>query len=354
MPASTVAADELESLRTLLLTAGQAVADAVRRVLLQHPVEERIAVAHRAGSDVIYAIDQAAEEALVGILEREAAAFGGIVLVAEGIGDQEITCWPRGQSEAEARWRFLVDPIDGTRGIMYDKRPAFFLAGAAPNRGEATCLSDIQAAVLCEIPTSRMYLADHYSAIRGRGVTGLRRNLLDGSTEPQEPRPNRSRTIRGGFAQLCRFFTPGKALLAEIEEELLEVGLFPGSPPGEILAFEDQYISTGGQLYEMLTGKDRFIADIRASLYAASPELRPGHVCHPYDMAALLVAEEAGLIVTSINGSWLDAPFDTLSAVDWIAYANSAIREEVEPRLRRLMEARGWPVSQQAKSPAHS
>lgn len=332
---------ELESLRQFLLKAGAQVADAVRDILVSRPVDERIGISHKAGSDIIYAIDHAAEQILTGLLEGEAGQLGGIVLVAEGIGPDEVTTWPAGQEEETARWRLLVDPIDGTRGIMYDKRPAFFLAGAAPNKGPLNRLRDIEVAVLCEIPTSRMYLSDHYSAIRGQGVSGFRRNLLDGTTAPLQVSPSSHSTIRGGFAQICRFFTPGKTLLAGIEEALLEEGLFAGSADGEILAFEDQYISTGGQLYEMLTGKDRFIADIRSALYDALPGVRRGHVCHPYDMAALLVAEEAGLIVTMVDGSPLDAPFDTLSAVDWIAYANALIRAEVEPALRRILRERG-------------
>jgi len=54
----------------------------------------------------------------------------------------------------------LIDPIDGTRGIMYDKRAAWALAGVAPNRGPATRLSDIHLAVMTELPTSKMGFAD--------------------------------------------------------------------------------------------------------------------------------------------------------------------------------------------------
>ena len=39
--------------------------------------------------------------------------------------------------------RLIVDPIDGTRGIMYDKRSAWTLAGVAPQRGAGTHLGDI-------------------------------------------------------------------------------------------------------------------------------------------------------------------------------------------------------------------
>src|SRR2546426_8918997 len=49
--------------------------------------------------------------------------------------------------EEECRWRLLVDPIDGTRGLMYQKGSAWNLTGVAPDRGAATPLRDIVLAV---------------------------------------------------------------------------------------------------------------------------------------------------------------------------------------------------------------
>ena len=43
---------------------------------------------------------------------------------------------PEGTPEADAVWRVIVDPIDGTRGLMYQKRSAWILTGVAPNRGK--------------------------------------------------------------------------------------------------------------------------------------------------------------------------------------------------------------------------
>ena len=54
---------------------------------------------------------------------------------------------PRGTTESEAVWRIIVDPIDGTRGLMYQKRSAWILTGVAPNRGPSTSLRDIVLAV---------------------------------------------------------------------------------------------------------------------------------------------------------------------------------------------------------------
>ena len=63
---------------------------------------------------------------------------------------------PRGASERQAEIRLIVDPIDGTREIMYDKRAAWSLAAVAPNRGPDTRLRDVEVSVMTELPTSKM------------------------------------------------------------------------------------------------------------------------------------------------------------------------------------------------------
>lgn len=333
--------NEHEAMRTFLIGMGEAVCDCAQKVLRSQPVEQRAQVHLKAGSDVIYAIDHDAEKVIVGMLEEQAAQFGGIVLVAEGIGNEEITTYPAGIDRQEANWRIIMDPIDGTREIMYDKRPAWFLAGAAPNGGEETSLRDVEVSVMVEIPITRMHIGDTLSAVRGQGTIAHRRNLLDGSAEPFKPTPFSGKSIRGGFAQIVRFFAPGKEILSSIEEDMLDI-LFPDAGEGEILTFEDQYISTGGQFYEILTGKDRFTADIRKVLYdSLRGRVRGGHVCHPYDLAALLVAEESGIVITGVNGQPVDAPMDTTLPVDWLAFANKDIFDEVYPVLSELMEKYG-------------
>ncbi len=108
------------------------------------------------------------------------------------------------------------------------------------------------------------------------------------------------------------------------------------APPGRALCFEDQYLSTGGQLYELLAGHDRFIADLRplfAPVLAARGQA-PGLTCHPYDICTLLLAEEAGVIVTAPHGGPLDVPLD----VDH-ARRLGRLRERRDPSARRTRAA---------------
>ena len=72
-------------------------------------------------------------------------------------------------------------------------------------------------------------------------------------------------------------------------------------PPqrGKAQLFEDQYICSGGQLYELIAGHDRFVADLRplldAHMAAVGRDL--GICCHPYDLATILIARKAGVLL---------------------------------------------------------
>ena len=112
---------------------------------------------------------------------------------------------------------------------------------------------------------------------------------------------------------------------------------------GKAHCFEDQYLSTGGQLYELMAGHDRFIADLRPLM---EPVLRRrglslGICCHPYDLCTELIAREVGVIVTDARGAALRAPLNVEADIAWVGYANSDIRAEIEPLLQEALKQRG-------------
>lgn len=307
--------------------------------------------------DTIYVIDRVAEETLVGEIERELAAFGPVILVAEGL-DGGHTTVPRDASPGDARWVVIVDPIDGTRGLMYQKRPAWILTGVAPVElkpdphtpeheaparalAPALTLADIALAVQTEIPLVKQHLCDELWAVRGIGAGAERVNRLTGERTRIPLRPSRATTIAQGFAMISRFFPGTRVLAAEIDEEIVGRALGP-PPPGKAQLFEDQYISSGGQLYELMSGHDRFVADLRPLFEKASGRGgAPALCCHPYDLCTELIARELGVIVTDERGRPLRAPLDIESDCCWIGYANAAIREQVEPLLREALARRG-------------
>ncbi len=317
-------------IKDILTELGEAICQHVHHSLKTQSLE-RLSAVHKEGEDdTIYQIDKEVEDIIVPALTEHAEKLGGIVLIAEGVGETEKLVLPEGMPENEAALQIIMDPIDGTRGIMYDKRSAFFLAGAALNQ-QNTSLQNIEVAVMVELPTSRAAFSDTLWAIKGQGAHAYTRHLEAGKVQEKAIRPSQSATIYGGFAQIARFFPPGREVLAAVEERMLEQ-IFPDAPEGKTIVFEDQYISSGGQLYEILMGHDRFVADIRAALFKKMKKAgkKTGHVCHPYDVCTILIGQEAGVIITDIAGNLLNYPLDTSSAVNWVAYANEKIKKEVE------------------------
>ena len=286
--------------------------------------------------DTIYAIDVVGEATLTrvaGALARDHS----FVLVAEGLSGGRRTYERNGSAD----WVIIVDPIDGTRGVMYQKRSAWVLTGVARNRGPETSLRDIVLAVQTEIPLVKQHLSDQIWAVRGEGVQALRHNRLTGESQPIVLRPSTAPSIAHGYASIARFFPGVRDELAAIDEAIIRDALGP-PPPGKAHCFEDQYASTGGQLYELLAGHDRFVADLRPLMRASlsARGLPPTLACHPYDICTALIAEEDGVIVTDPYGRPLDAPLNVEADVAWAGYANAAIRAQIEPLLHRELRAR--------------
>ena len=70
-------------------------------------------------ADTIYAIDKVTDDALVAWFEQR---WTDVELVSEGLPEPLVL--------GDPQWTVIVDTIDGTRGLMYDKRPAWVLAAA--------------------------------------------------------------------------------------------------------------------------------------------------------------------------------------------------------------------------------
>ncbi len=304
-------------------------------------VEELATVAAEdCAGDTIYAVDRVSEELLIDFFAHEVAPRWPLVLIAEGLPDGQISL-PLGSSADDALIRVIVDPIDGTRGLMYQKRSAWILTGVAPNRGPATSLADIELAVQTEIPLIKQHLCDMLWATASGPLQAVRYNRLTGAEQPLVLRPSGARTIAHGFAMISRFFPGAREVLAAIDEAVIRAVLGPPQP-GRAHCFEDQYISTGGQLYELVAGHDRFVADLRPLLdrWLAAQGQALGICCHPYDLAACLIARRAGVVLTNETGALLDAPLDTETPVSWIGYANPAIQAQVEPVLLEELRQR--------------
>ena len=134
-------------------------------------------------------------------------------------------------------------------------------------------------------------------------------------------RPSTAVDLEHGFSGLAKFFLPGKTALAALEAALF-------TRLGSRDVFDDEYLSSGGQLHELIAGRDRFVADLR-------PLVDPDALaCHPYDVCTAMLLEEAGGVVTDPAGTPLDVPLDTTTPVAWVGYANEALAARI---------GRSWP-----------
>jgi fructose-1,6-bisphosphatase/inositol monophosphatase family enzyme len=306
--------------------------DVIRAALLaarRRGVRRLTRVAAVTTADTIYGIDKISEAAVLAWFEKNWSRRWPVELVMEGLEHGPVT-FPRGTPVAQTLFKCILDPIDGTRSLMYDKRSAWSLAAIAPQHGAKTNLSDIVVAVMTELPVSKQGLADQLSAVRGGGVHAERIDLRTGRRTKFRPRPSRAKDVAHGFASFVKFFPPGKAWTAEREERLWRA-LGAG---GEI--FDDQYLSSGGQIYELLAGHDRFVADLRPLAFAALG-VRAALACHPYDICTALIAQEAGCVVTAPDGKPLRVPLDTTSPVAWVGYANKALARRIGPKLKEIL-----------------
>jgi fructose-1,6-bisphosphatase/inositol monophosphatase family enzyme len=313
------------------------------------------AVAHE-GGDTIFAIDRHVEPAIEEAIEKWGDECKPLMLIAEGMGEDGRRRFEGGKNAKPQAaggelggFRLIIDPIDGTRNIMYDKRSAWFLAAVAEDRGEATRLSDAFAAAMVELPTSKQGFADAMTAIRGARAEGQRSALFPIGNRQSAIgnlplNPSTATTLKHGFAQVSNFFPGTKVLASELMEAIARAVLGKVEP-GAADIFDDQYMTTGGQMVELMLGHDRFCCDLRPLFYLILEKqgvsATRGLECHPYDCAGMLVAQRAGVILTDGFGGPLDAPMNVHTGVHWCGYANETLRKQVEPVIQQWLAEKG-------------
>ncbi len=295
------------------------------------------------GGDTVFALDRLVEPVITREIDLWPPDFKPLLLIAEGLGTDGRRLF--GDADGPPRFRLIVDPIDGTRGLMYDKRSAWFLAAVARDRGDKTGLAETFAAAMVELPTSKQLWCDSYVATTQEATRGRRSKVLGDDPRPLPVRPSAASSLEFGFAQVANFFPGTKVLAAELMERIVAETL--GSvQPGQGLVFDDQYLSSGGQMAELMSGHDRFCCDLRPLFHdirendsgKGSGRAVRGLECHPYDLAGWLAARQAGVLITDGFGDPLDCPLDVHTGVHWCGYANARIAQQVQPVIARWLQ----------------
>lgn len=306
--------------------------DAVRACLSYEEGAAGRKVAGKGAGDVSYVLDAHAEEAIDAFFSKWDLP-GGIVVVSEGLG---VRSYPEGTSPDKARYRCLIDPIDGTRGIMYAMRSAWILSGIARNRGSATCLADIEMSLQTEIPVPKQTVSSVLWARRGAGATEEHwdiagRHCLRGALPLLA---STAETLQHGFCVFVNPFLGERKAITALGDRIVRSQIGE-TAQNEALVFHDEYISSAGQLYCIATGRYRLVADLRPRVGELLRERGRNYTlcAHPYDLCTYLVATESGCIVTDLTGHDLRYPMDTETDVGWISYANPILQKTIESRL---------------------
>ncbi len=279
--------------------------------------------------DFTYACDAEAEKIVLEFC-RALGKEETFVLVSEDGGS---IVFPEGGRIEDAAFTLIIDPIDGTRGLMYGMRSAWILTCIA-KKGANAHLADCVTAYQSEIPLVNQHI---YEALSWTSEGLLEAEVLrvsDGSLiSKYRPESSKDKSLAHGFAFFSKFFLEGKSRIAEIEQKFFE-RVLKKDEKGYPLLFDDQYICCGGQLYLLATGRYRFVADVR-------PFIRAGLCSHAYDMCTADIARAAGAVLTDLRGKELDFPLDAEYNVGFIGYANNDLRNMMEPVLMELLDEYG-------------
>lgn len=261
------------------------------------------------GGDEVFGVDARAEAALESALGALADWPG--TLVVEGSDTAVSICDPSGP------WRYICDPVDGSRVYLAGKRSAWFLVGAGAG---ARTLEDLEVGVAVEIPTPAAARGLVAWAVRGDLVEACLDDLVgDDGPEPVVLSPRTGAAVDRAFVSVVRGMHRPRTPLAQWEDDAL----------GHLdsVTFEDAYLSTGGQMMGLATGADAAVLDPRPLVGGAH-----GLCAHPYDLAAIVLARAAGVVVEALPPGPLDVALDTTTDVAWAGYANEMIAAALRPR----------------------
>ncbi|QDV08500.1 bifunctional inositol-1 monophosphatase/fructose-1,6-bisphosphatase [Planctomycetes bacterium Poly30] len=300
--------------------------------------------------DITFAIDVVAEEAVDRWLE-DVAARGPISLLTEDAGWRHFGPAECGGAEPLPDFdhggpRIILDPIDGTRNVMHDLRSAWVVVSFAGPGPSEPRYKDLVYGLVSEIPDSRTSEAREIDAVLGDGAR-LRRLIVPaashgaGATEVVHSdgtlHADPELRLDRGYFPFFAFHPSCRADIAALAHRVFET-LREEHPSIDLsTVFNDQYISSGGQLALLALGAYRAIVDPRTIVGERTG--RPTQTAKAYDMAgAALIATEAGCVVTDPLGEPLDFPLDATTPVDFAGFHNAATAAAMIPHLRAALE----------------
>jgi fructose-1,6-bisphosphatase/inositol monophosphatase family enzyme len=341
--------DEMDAWSARLGSLCDRVRDAARTALLGALGSgelERIARPLRQGAgDVTYGLDECTEE-VARAWCLETARSRALSLLTEDAGWKHFGPGPRGEAVELADFdhggpRIALDPVDGTRNLMADLRSAWTVVSfAGPGRSQPR-MSELSLGIVSEIPTARAAAFRRLSGRRGGKCLYQVCELdLEHRTAKEFPpervlAPTGDARAEHGYFCFFRYLPDQRPALARVEAAFFErLARLEGADVRT--CYDDQYISSGGQLALLALGTYRMVCDVRG--LAGARLGRKTITTKPYDLAgAVVCARAAGCVVTAPDGSELDFPIDCATPVDFVGWTNEPTRRRLEPHLREAL-----------------
>lgn len=300
--------------------------------------------------DETFAIDAACEAAVERWFERRARR-APLSVLTEDRGWRHLGPGSSGVRELDGfdhgGPRLAVDPVDGTRNVMADLRPAYTVVSACgPGAGEPRA-ADVVHGALGELPLTSAAQARRLAATRGRGAVQSVIELARGTRSPERVLRVDGDVSVEGYLPFFRYDVALRRAAVALETDFLgRLVAEEGANPRRL--FDDQYICSAGQLVLLALGTYRMVCDPRQFL--ARRTGRPATTSKPYDVAgALLVAREAGCVLAPLDAELalapdgtpepFDFPLDARSPVGFAGFHNPATALRLRPHLVAALAA---------------
>jgi len=337
-------ADEVSRLQRLCGGIRESVRGRMRAALAEGDAIRLARPVSRGAGDVTFGIDVAAEEAVSEWLLAEARRRP-LSVMTEDAGWRHVGPGPTSEDDPlelpgfdHGGPRIAIDPIDGTRNLMHDLRGAWTVVSyAGPGRG-APRLAELELGVVSELPDTRGGELRELIARRGHGCSAAVRSLADNRVQrsgvllvDDSDRPDH------GYFPFFGYHPDQRAAMQRLAQDYFKrVQTHEGAELGH--CYDDQHISSGGQLALLALGHYRMVVDGRERWNElAGVQLQ---TAKPYDVAgAILCAREAGAIVTRIDGGQLDFELDVSTPVEFVGFHNHGTGARLWPHLEAALAA---------------
>ncbi|MEM9803530.1 MAG: hypothetical protein AAGA20_24650, partial [Planctomycetota bacterium] len=195
--------------------------------------------------------------------------------------------------------------------------------------------------LLTEIPDTRGALARELDGSRGGGARVRLRDLgTDAIVREGALRSDEERRLDRGYFPFFGYHPASRPVVQTLCSDVVRrLGdAEPSIDPSTL--FDDQYISSAGQLALLALGHYRAIVDARTTVGERTGVAT--QTAKPYDMAgAALVAQEAGCAVVRLDGDALAFPIDAETPVDFAGFHNAATADAILPHLGAALDALG-------------